>query len=209
MKLFTCAAAVLALATVAACSQQAPAEKAVAAAESALAAVNDEAVKYVPDEYKTVKAELDKAREALTAGNYAEAIAAVQNVPAQAATLAAHAADAKAKLAEKLKGDWEGLASSVPGMVQAVEAKLTELASKTKLPKGMDKAMIDEATTELTRAKAAWDTASQKFAAGDFEQAVANAMATQTITQKLMVALGLAPAEPPLAADAPAPAAAN
>lgn len=205
MKLFTCAAAVLALTALSACSQQGPAEKAVAAAESALAAVNGEALKYVPDEYKAVKAELDKAREAIKAGNYAEAIAAVQNVPAQAATLAAHAADAKAKLAEKLKGDWEGLASSVPGMVQAVETKLTELASKAKLPKGMDKAMVDEATTELTRAKAAWDTASQQFAAGDFEQAVANAMATQTITKKLMVGLGLAPAEPPAADAAPAP----
>ena len=39
------------LGTLAACSQQKPAEQAVDAAASALSAVNDEAVKYLPGEY--------------------------------------------------------------------------------------------------------------------------------------------------------------
>ena len=70
------AVAALALLALAACSQQGPAEKAVDAAESALAAVHEDAVKYVPDEYKAVKADLDRARESIKAGKCAQALAA-------------------------------------------------------------------------------------------------------------------------------------
>ncbi len=197
------AVAALALLALAACSQQGPAEKAVDAAESALAAVHEDAVKYVPDEYKAVKADLDRARESIKAGKYAEALDAIAKVPERASTLATHAAEAKATLAEKLKGDWKGLTDTVPGMVSSVEAKLAELSATKKLPEGMDKALLDDAALTLTRAKEAWATANEKFAAGDFEQAVANALGTRTLTQKLMVVLGMAPAEE-APAEAPA-----
>lgn len=199
-------ASIAAIATLGACSQQKPAEQAVAAAESALAAVSEDAIKYVPGEYKRVKAELDSARKAIKDGKYADALAAVQKVPAEASALAAHAAEAKARFDEKLKGDWQNLTSSVPGMVSSVEAKLTELGSLRKLPEGIDKPWIDDATAQLTSAKQAWTTAQERLAAGDIEQAIAHALVTQTLAKKLMVALGLAPPEP---APAESPAASH
>jgi len=201
------AAVALALLALAACSQQGPAEKAVDAAESALAAVHEDAVKYVPDEYKAVKADLDRARELIKAGKYSEALDAIAKVPERASTLATHAAESKAKLAEKLQGDWKGLTDTVPGMVSSVEAKMAELAAAKKLPAGMDKAVLDDAAQGLARAKEAWATANEKFAAGDYEQAVANALGTQTLARKLMVVLGMAPAED-ASVEAPAPGAA-
>jgi hypothetical protein len=190
------------LGTLAACSQQKPAEQAVAAATSALSAVDDEAVKFIPGEYEKVKVGLDRAREALKAGQHADAIAAAKEVPTQAATLAALAAEARSKYAETLKLEWERLNGSVPGMLTAIETRLSTPGGQAMLPKGMDRSRIDDASARLAIARRSWDSAAQKFAAGDLEQAVAHAKSTQTISMKLMIGLGLAPAEEPAAAVA-------
>ena len=59
------AALLLGVALAAGCSQQKPAEQAVAAAEQALADVHEMSLKYVPDEYGALKDELDAARKLL------------------------------------------------------------------------------------------------------------------------------------------------
>jgi hypothetical protein len=80
------ALAALALAAVA-CSQKDPAQEAIDAAEGALAAVYENSQKYLPERYAEVKAELDAGRKAFDEKRYADAIAAVKDVPAHAEAL--------------------------------------------------------------------------------------------------------------------------
>ena len=51
-------------------NQKAPAEQAVAGAETALAAVRDDAQKYVPDQLQAVDAQLAALKDSLTKGDY-------------------------------------------------------------------------------------------------------------------------------------------
>lgn len=61
------AAVVLGALLAAACSQKDPAQKALDAAEGALAAVHEDAMKYVPEQYDAVKSQLNDARAAFQA----------------------------------------------------------------------------------------------------------------------------------------------
>ena len=77
-------AALAAALVLAACSQKDPANEAIEAAANALNAVYEDAQKYVPERYAEVKKELDTARKAFGEERYADAIAAVKDVPAHA-----------------------------------------------------------------------------------------------------------------------------
>src|SRR4029078_10507399 len=109
--LIAAAAATLALA---ACSQKDPAAEAIAAAENALNAVYDDAEKYVPERYAEVKGELAAARKAFDEERYADAIAAVKDVPAHAEALGKEAAEGKEKHVAGVDGDSGRLFGSVP-----------------------------------------------------------------------------------------------
>jgi len=185
-------AALAALAAVAAgCSQKDPAAEAIDAAEGALQAVYEDAQKYVPERYAEVKAELETARKAFDEERYADAIAAVKDVPAHAEELARLSAEAKQKSIAELNAEWTRLSGSLPGLVSSVEARLGELGKMRQLPKGMDKQLLDEANAAFASAKGAWDEAGAAFTAGDLEAAVKKARDVETMTQDLMARLGM------------------
>ena len=77
-------AALAATLALVACSQKDPANEAIEAAANALNAVYEDAQKYVPERYAEVKKELDAARKAYGEERYADAIAAVRDVPEHA-----------------------------------------------------------------------------------------------------------------------------
>lgn len=192
MKIIIRIAALAALAAVAAgCSQKDPAAEAIDAAEGALQAVYEDAQKYVPERYAEVKAELEKARKAFDEERYADAIAAVKDVPAHAEELAKLSAEAKQKSIAEMNAEWTRLSGSLPGLVSGVETRLGELGKMRKLPKGMDKQLLDEANAAFGSAKGAWEEASASFAAGDLEAAVKKARDVETMTQDLMARLGM------------------
>ncbi len=192
MNMMTRIAALAALVLlVAGCSQKDPAEEAIAAAESALAAVYEDAQKYVPERYAEVKAELEAARAAFNDEHYADAIAAVKDVPAHAEELATASLEAKQKRLAELNVDWVRLSGSLPGLVAGIETRLGELGKMRRLPKGMDKQLLEEANAAFGSAKGAWDEASAAFMAGDFEAAVTKARDVEAMTQDLMARLGM------------------
>ena len=192
MKIIIRIAALAALAAVAAgCSQKDPAAEAIDAAEGALQAVYEDAQKYVPERYAEVKAELEKARKAFDEERYADAIAAVKDVPTHAEELARLSAEAKQKSLAEMNAEWTRLSGSLPGLVSGVETRLGELGKMRKLPKGMDKQLLDEANAAFASAKGAWDEAGAAFTAGDLEAAVKKARDVETMTQDLMARLGM------------------
>ena len=173
------------------CSQKDPAAEAIDAAEGALEAVYEDAQKYVPERYAEVKAELETARKAFDEERYADAIAAVKDVPAHAEELARISVEAKQKQLAELNAEWTHLSGSLPGLVAGIETRLGELGKMRKLPKGMDKQLLEEANAAFGSARGAWDEAGAAFTAGDLDSAVTKARDVESMAQDLMARLGM------------------
>ena len=185
------AATLAAVLAVAACSQKDPAREAIDAAEEALNAVYDDAGKYLPERYAAVKADLDTARAAFGEERYADAIAAVREVPAAAEALAKDAAAAKAEHVAGLNADWTRLSGSLPDLLSGIGGRIEDLGQMRKLPEGMDRQLLDETKAAYASAQSAWAEAGTMFANGDLESAVARARAAEGMAQDLVVRLGM------------------
>jgi hypothetical protein len=187
-KAFAALAAVLALV---ACSQKDPANEAIEAAANALNAVYEDAQKYVPERYAEVKQELDAARKAFGEERYADAIAAVRDVPAHAEALGKEAAVAKEKHLAELNADWARLSGSLPDLFTRIGARLDELGKLRSLPEGMDKQLLEETKAAFANAQSTWAEAGTAFAAGDLDGAVGRARASEGMAQDLVGRLGM------------------
>lgn len=190
-RLFRIAALAGLLAVAAACSQKDPAQEAITAAENALAAVYEDAQKYVPQRYDEVKAELEAARTAFNEERYADAIAAVKEVPAHAEELAREVVTAKQQRLSELNADWARLSGSLPVLMNNIGTRLGELGKMRRLPAGMDKQLLEEANAAYGSAQSAWEEAGTAFTAGNLEDAVANARAAESMSQDLVTRLGM------------------
>lgn len=186
-----CLAALAAALVLAACSQKDPAGEAIDAAANALNAVYEDAQKYVPERYAEVKARLDAARKDFDEERYADAIAAVKDLPAQAEALAKEAAAAKEKHVAALNADWARISASLPDRFTGIGSRLDELGKMKKLPDGMDRQLIDEANAALGSAQSAWQEAGAAFARGDLEGAVGKAGDAEGMAQDLAARLGM------------------
>jgi hypothetical protein len=192
MNTLTRIAALAALVAVAAgCSQKDPAQEAITAAENALAAVYEDAQKYLPERYAEVKGDLEKARAAFNEERYADAIATVKDVPARAEALATDVVEAKQKKLAELNADWVRLSGSLPGLMTGIGTRLAELGKMRRLPQGMDKQLLDEANAAYGSAQSAWDEAGTAFNAGDLEGAVGKARDVEAMAQDLVTRLGM------------------
>lgn len=184
-------AALAAVLMVAACSQKDPAREAIDAAENALNAVYDDAEKYVPERYAEVKKELETARAAFAEERYADAIAAVKDVPAHAEALAKEAAAEKERRIAEMSANWTRISTTLPDQLAGIGARLEELGKMRKLPEGMDKQLLEEANAALASAQSTWAEAEAAHAAGDLETAAGKAAAAEGMAQDLAARLGM------------------
>lgn len=189
------AALVLGVALATGCSQQEPAEQAVAAAEQALADVSEQSLKYAPAEYGEIKAELDAARKLLQEQKYGEALAAARGIPEKAQAAGEQAAAAYEKLRAELEAQWPAYAETLPGQLAALEARVKELSEAKKLPEGVDARDLRAASDALPYATKAWSDAQVAFEQGDLEGAVSRARAVEMLTTQGLEGTGAAAAE--------------
>src|SRR5262249_2763167 len=102
-------AATMALLLAGCASQKGPAQQALASADTALAAVRDQAQKYVPDQLQAVESQLQAAKDAFAKGDYKAVIATAPALSSAISSLgsaaAAKANEAEAALA-KAKDAW-------------------------------------------------------------------------------------------------------
>lgn len=171
-----------------ACSQKAPAEAALKAAESAMDAARAEATKLVPDQTKAVQAALDAAKASFDKGDYKATIAAAQEIPAKVADLQTAAMAKK----DELTKTWTEMSGSLPAMVEQVKAKLDELGKAKRLPKDMDKEKLATAQADFESVTKAWEEASAASGAGDVADAVAKATMAKDKLSGVMGTLGMA-----------------
>ena len=184
-------AVLVAVLALAACSQKDPAREAIDAAENALNAVYEDAEKYVPERYAEVKKELEAARAAFAEERYADAIAAVKDVPAHAEALAQEAAAEKERRIAEMSANWTRISTSLPDQLAAIGARLEELGKMRKLPEGMDKQLLEEANAAHASAQSTWAEAEAAHTAGDLETAAGKAAAAEGMAQDLAARLGM------------------
>ncbi len=188
---------ILILALVLAGCGKAPAQAALSAADQAIEKIKPEAEKYVPEQFNDLKKTAADAKAKFDAGNYAEALAAVKDIPTKANDVLTAA---KAKKDELTK-QFADLQSSMPALIKGVTDKVGSLAKMKKLPAGLSASTLDDAKAQLADVNAAWTSASDAFKGGDLTGAVAKAGDVKTKVEAL--AKSLEPAGP-TTASAPA-----
>jgi hypothetical protein len=175
-------------------NQKAPAEQAVAGAETALAPARDDAQKYVPDQLQAVDAQLAALKDSLTKGDYKSVLTGAPTLNSAISSLkdAAEAkkADAEAALA-KAKDAWGPLSAEVPKMVDAIQSRVTALSKSHHLPKGVTRDGLASAKSGVDSLKSMWSDASNASASGDFTTAVGKAQAAKDKAAEIMKSLGM------------------
>ncbi len=188
------AAIATAVLMVACAGQKGPADAAIKAAESALAAVKDDAAKYVPADLQGVETSLAALKDNFAKGDFKAVLAGSGALTAQISSLKDAAMAKKAEMEAamaKASGDWTAMAADLPKMVEAIQSRVDILGKAKKLPKGMDAAAFDGAKSGLEMMKSAWTEATAAATSGNFTDAVAKAQMVKDKGAEVMKALGM------------------
>jgi hypothetical protein len=183
---------VLAAFAIAGCANKmAPAQKAIADVEAAVAAAGEDATKYIPEQVQAVNDQVANLKAMFDKKDYKGVLAAAPAVLTQAQGLTSAAAAKKTEMMDAYAGEWSTLSSSVPEAVAAIQSRVDVLSKSKKLPAGMDAATLDSVKTSLAEANTMWSQATEAQAAGDLEQAVTLAQQVKTRTDELLTTLGM------------------
>lgn len=187
--------AAFAAALVTSCAnQKAPAEQAIAGAETSLAAVRDTAQKYAPDQLQAVEDQLKGLKDSLAKGDYRSVLTGAPTVSSAISSLKEAAetkkAEAEAALA-RAKDAWGPASADVPKMVEALAKRVETLSKSHRLPKGVTKEGLASAKSGLEALKSQWGEATSAAASGDYTTAMNKAEAVRTKAAELMKSVGM------------------
>lgn len=176
--------------------QKEPAEKAVANAEAAIAAVRDDAARFVPDQLKEVDDILAQMKDNLAKQKYPAVLTAarelnriIASVNETVETERANAAAVAAQLTER----WNSLSTEIPEMVESVTARVASLAKSRKYPEGVDAASFENIKATADTMAQSWQQALGAFANNNMQEAVDMAQAAKDRGTEVMMALGMSP----------------
>ena len=152
--------------------------------EATLAAVSDDAAKYVPGELVEVQTKLDDLKTAYDAHDYKAVLARGPALFGEAHGLATDAAAQKAETAKSQTEQWTSLAATVPALFNAVQTRLDLLSEKKsrKMAAGID---LDAAKSALREATSQWSKAQGAFGNGNMSEAVPTAKDVESRLQAL------------------------
>jgi hypothetical protein len=187
--------AAFAAALVTSCAnQKAPAEQAIAGAETSLAAVRDTAQKYAPDQLQAVEDQLKGLKDSLAKGDYRSVLTGAPTVSSAISSLKEAAetkkAEAEAALA-RAKDAWGPASADVPKMVEALAKRVETLSKTHRLPKGVTKEGLASAKSGLEALKSQWGEATSAATSGDYTAAMNKAEAVRTKAAELMKSVGM------------------
>lgn len=152
------------------CGKQ-PAQKAIQWAEAAVNDAQPSVEKYVPEQYTELKVAVADAKKKFDAGQYKEALAAAEPIPAKAKEAMTAAAAKKDELTTK----WNDMQVNLPPQMQLLTTKIDALASFKKLPKEIDKTQFETAKASMPGITDGFNAATAAFGEGDLPGAVAKA----------------------------------
>jgi hypothetical protein len=188
--------AVLAAAVmIAACAnQKEPATKAIADAEAALAAIKDDAAKYVPENLSGVETTIAGLKDSLAKGDYKAVLAGAGGLTTAIASLKTAAEGKKAEMEAAVAAattEWTSLSTDLPKLVEAIQGRMDILGKSKKLPKNLSQESYDSAKSGLEMIKSTWAEATTAFASGNVMDAVAKAKEVQTKGNEVLQLLGM------------------
>jgi hypothetical protein len=187
-------ATLMAIALVGCANDKAPAEQAVASAETALAQIRDMAQKYAPDQLATVDAQFNSVKDGLNKGDYKGVLAAMPGLNTAISGLkdaaTAKQADAEAAAA-KAKDAWGPMSTDVPKMVAAIQSRVDILSKSHHLPHGVTKDTLAQAKSGLSSMQSAWTDASSAASTGDYTTATSKGQAVKDQASQIMQSLGM------------------
>lgn len=158
-------------------SHKTDADAAIKSAQTAYAAVADEANEYVPDQSKAVQSAIQSAKDSFDKGDYQAADEASKTLAGKIQDLS-KAADAKKA---DLTNQWNDLNSSVPGLLAEDQKKVDALTRRHKLPKAV--------ADNFASAKQTWADASAASASGKLPAAVVKGADAKTKLTDLQTTL--------------------
>lgn len=168
-------------------TDKAPADAAIKAAEATVAAAKPEAQKFVPEQLKAVETSLATAKDQFAKADYKAALTTATEVGGKANDLATAAAVKK----DELTKAWTDLSANVPKSIEAVKAKLEELAKKKKLPKVLSADKVTAAKEGLAQVEGTWKEATDAFGAGNLQDAIAKGTAAKEKVAEITGLLGI------------------
>lgn len=169
------------------------AQSAIAQTQAALADAGPEAIKYVPGEVKTVKAQISELQSLFDQKDFDGVLAAAPQVLEAAQALPGRAAAAREALIAELKSDWASLSESAPSALAAVQSRVDILSQATRLPHGMDSEQLEQVSDGLDKAQDLWNKAVVAYNSGDLEAAVALGRGADNRASELLEILGMSP----------------
>jgi hypothetical protein len=186
------AAGLLALAT-AACNKG-PAEAALKAADQSIEAARPDLEKYVPQELQALLEAARAAHAEFDRGNYKQALTQAQALPAKIEAALQAALATRRELARR----FSELQASMPPLLEALTARVTELAGRRRgFPPGLDLAKVQAGQAELPTLAQTWRDSATAFQRGDVTTALEKALTLKVRAEELAQAFGVAPASPP------------
>lgn len=163
------------------------AEAAIAAAEQAVTAIGPDGMKVLPLEVGRLTAAITAAKDTAAKGDYAAALSAVAEIPAQAKDLAAGLPAKAAALTAEL----DTLGFAMTKNIAAVQAKLDEFAMTRRMPKGLDAAKVTGLQETLASATSDWAGAMADIKNGDLASALGKGTVLRVKVSEAMTAVGL------------------
>ena len=168
-----------------------PARKAVADVEAALAASGSDATKYIPGRVRAVEQQIADLKSMFDAQDYEAVLAAAPAVLARAEALAGEASAARQAAMEAHAAEWATLIATLPGLLAAIDARVSVLEKARKLPDGISAEQLLSVRAQFTEASDLWTRATASHAVGELEQAVALGVSVKGRTDRLLTALGM------------------
>ena len=166
----TGALAALCLGLAACASQKEPAEQALAALEAKFKESGAEIQKSLPDRYAELETTVSGLKDSLAKESYGDVVKGAAEAQDALKRAIADARVAHAQNMAKLETEWNELVAAMPGMIAAMDKKIT--SQRGKPPKGMTGDEWKQTIADYDAARDAWSKASADMTRANFEETV-------------------------------------
>jgi len=163
------------------------AESAIRDAESDMTAMQAAAEKVAPKEFKVLSDSVAAMKAKVAAGDYSGALMGARTVGTMARDLRANLASRTTQLTNS----FNGVAATLPKEIDAVTAKVRDLAAMKKLPKEVDPARFAALKDQVGTWSQAWANADAAFKAGNLADALSQANDLKNKVADAMKLVGL------------------
>jgi len=168
-------------------SDKGPAEQAIKAAEDAFNAAKAEAVKYVPDQVKSVEGAIAAVKDKFSKNDYKAVLTEAGAIPGKVKEMTAAASAKK----EELTKTWGSLSEGLPKVVEAIQSRVDILSKAKALPANMTAGKLEQAKAGLDAIKQQWGQAQESFKSANLMDAVAKAGGVKAKAKDVLEALGM------------------